>query len=337
MNADLTLVEIDLGSSASIRHEDTSSVFENDTDTAKSFSRTYTLLEAQQYSGTFKTDVALKINMLAQWNTGDNHAFVGGGRINVTAKLLVGSTTKVTASDYIEVDINQSIATSSKSVTIPIQDFTLSSGTAVTLQVTATISALNVQAIDFDYTYRGSASMSVHTDTRINPTFVASFYKDNIYSDGLLMSATGNQYFGIDPQKRDGSLFRAMCGANNGLRMTLSGLQFQEGSSSWYHLNPLALIVRLTYSSQGSAYSANAIYNPRNLYVAASRNSTGNVKFTHSLGHTSYTIVGNGCTSSPAYVSFYDKTINYCTVSIQDDSSGNDFNVEILVYDYSTI
>lgn len=146
------------------------------------------------------------------------------------------------------------------------------------------------------------------------------------------MSATGNQYFGIDPQKRDGSLFRAMCGANNGLRLTDNGLAFQQGHSSWWRLNPLALIVRLTYNS--GQFTASALYNPRNLSVAATRNSTGNVKFTHSLGHTDYTVVGNGCTTSPAYVSFYDKTINYCTVIIQDDSSANDYSVEILVYDY---
>lgn len=148
------------------------------------------------------------------------------------------------------------------------------------------------------------------------------FYKDNIYSDGLLISATGNQYFGIDPQKRDDSLFRAMSGANNSLRMTANGLAFQQGSSSWYRLNPLALIVRLTYSNGN--WSASALYNPRGITPSASHISTGRVTLTHNLNIASakYSVKATGNTiNQTCFTSAYDRQASSCKIEIMSGGS----------------
>ena len=150
------------------------------------------------------------------------------------------------------------------------------------------------------------------------------------------MSAFGNQYFGIDPQMRDGSLFRAMGGANNGLRLNANGLAFQQGSSSWWRLNPLALIVRVTYAS--GQYGHTELYNPRNFTVDATRQSTGLIKISLNIGHTSYSVLGSGINeSNGVFVSSYNRTADYFFVELVSGTTRRDWNADIMVYDYLTL
>ena len=123
-------------------------------------------------------------------------------------------------------------------------------------------------------------------------TFSATIYKDTIYADGLLMSQGVRQYLGIDSELRDGCLFRAVTPvdksdeANNVVKMTSNGLLFSAGSSAFFFLNPIALVVRVKYSS--GAYSITELYNPRVLKVGIESTSGGFI-IAHNLNHTYYT------------------------------------------------
>ena len=103
-----------------------------------------------------------------------------------------------------------------------------------------------------------------------------------------MMSSTDKKYFAVDPdvQGRDKVLMQMQNGDNNVVKMTSNGLLFSAGSSAFFFLNPIALVVRVTYD--GSKYTGEDLYNPRGLNVSGTGTSTI-FTVTHNLGHTSYT------------------------------------------------
>ena len=114
-------------------------------------------------------------------------------------------------------------------------------------------------------------------------------YMNNIFANGLMMSSTDKKYFAVDPdvQGRDKVLMQMQNGDNNVVKMTSNGLLFSAGSSAFFFLNPIALVVRVKYAN--GAYSFTELYNPRGLdaKIPASTSTSFTVK--HNLGHTSYT------------------------------------------------
>ena len=105
-----------------------------------------------------------------------------------------------------------------------------------------------------------------------------------------------------------------------------------------WRVNPLCLIVRLSYSSN-TAYSCTVLYNPRNRTInsSQSRSGTGNVVLTHNLGITTYSVMGSGSGGNYAYVSSTERNANTCRIFINDDASPNDYQVDVFIYDYGHV
>ena len=115
-------------------------------------------------------------------------------------------------------------------------------------------------------------------------------YRNTIYSDGLIMANTSNQYLGIDPTCTDGDLLR-MVNGDAQVKMLSGGLgiNLANGSGGFFPASPLALIARVTYAN--SKYAPTELYNPLNKSIEISL-SSNLFKLTHNLGTTAYTCVG---------------------------------------------
>ncbi len=105
-----------------------------------------------------------------------------------------------------------------------------------------------------------------------------------------------------------------------------------------WRVNPLCLIVRLSYSSN-TAYSCTVLYNPRNRTISnsQSRSGVGNIILQHNLNITTYSVTGSGSGGNYAYVSSTERNANSCRIFINDDASTNDYQVDVFIYDYGHV
>lgn len=179
------------------------------------------------------------------------------------------------------------------------------------------------------------------------PTFTlttqAGGYVNKYFSNGFVLTSAIDRFFGL------------LCGATDGLDLShrngTYGFDSQSGntllmvkysssnSKTRWRMNPLVLILKVSYSS--SAYTVEALYNPLGLSIpaSASRGDTGNVTVTHNLGHTSYHAVPVGVYSSiTPYIkaTVGTKTSSTVQLYLADDASTNDGNFEISFFDYKT-
>lgn len=150
--------------------------------------------------------------------------------------------------------------------------------------------------------------ISAFTIPAFTPSGSYTAYNNRILADGIVLSKTSDLTTNSDPITR-------------------------------YPAKPLILIVRLEYSNAQYTIGNNntPLYNPRNLSVTCNRTNVGTLDLTHNIGHSNYSICGAGINGNKAYVSFTNRGNTGCTILISDDSTTNDYPVEIMVFDYNPI
>lgn len=116
-------------------------------------------------------------------------------------------------------------------------------------------------------------------------------YCNHFYANGLLLAEGAYNYIGLLP--KGDPLLKIMAKQYHGMQITkTNGVQICAGSSNWWALNPLCLILRITWDNSKANYTSNAIYNPRNVTpnVAKDSSNASNCKIFHKLSTSSIAV-----------------------------------------------
>ena len=161
-------------------------------------------------------------------------------------------------------------------------------------------------------------------------------YMNQIFANGMMMSSTDEKYFGVDPDVQTGGVLLQTRNTNAIYKLTADGLLWNgNGGNTFYRVNPLVLIVEITYSNY--AYNATVKYNPLGKSVSVTRNRLGVFTLTHKLGHTNYSVVGTGISLDGYGINVNVNTIGGATCGIRlFHDSDVDGNVIIHIFDYKT-
>ncbi|MCR5697774.1 MAG: hypothetical protein K6G73_12445 [Marinilabiliaceae bacterium] len=281
-----------------------------------------------------------------------NGKYDGSIRITITRHIKQGSndqTSQVTISKSASatgtgMSINGGYcgtAFAASTASLSAQTFQFVAGEPIKLYYTVAVAFTTSSWTETDYQIRHGMSIDFDSLTvtipAVTATGVYTAYNNRILADGIVMSKTSNCYMIFTPAEGAGNYEMIkirngnnLLGVKNGILWNGSG---DTNTPTKYHLNPLALIVRLTYAN--GIYTANALYNPRNLTVKADRQNTGLVKVSLNIGHTSYSVLGSGINeSNGVFVSSYNRTADYFFVELVSGTTRRDWNADIMVYDY---
>ena len=238
-----------------------------------------------------------------------------------------------TASDTVTIPLNGQVVSLQANKAYTYQVYVEGS---ITTTVTATSYPNGATSGSFRFTATYNQTLTATPQNAVTATLDFSVYNNKFYSNGLMFSKGTNSYIAMcaKPTTEDNILMQLRKGNAIYKMLANTGLQVSyNGGTSFSPVNPIALVVRLTYS--GGGYGATALYNPYGKTVRATRSTTGTVKLEHNLGTTNYTICGVGVVSgNRVYISMYDIQQNYCYITMGDDNSPNDYNADITFIRY---
>lgn len=266
---------------------------------------------------------------------------VSGGAISI--KLYSGATAIATLA-------TGTLNAATKNVTLSWNaqnNIAFSAGAVLKLVISWNVWQVNLPTIDVDegVSKPYSISRSYQAQGSIAISWALNEYKNTFYADGFFLSAASNKSFGVDPAMADTeqNLFRIQAPTTGTATQTFcmrpKGLGYSAGSSSLYYLNPLCLIMRVSWDNSTSKYSANILYNPRN--VTPTVNTDGsNCKIFHDLGTIPVTVnvmlISNSRDNRRGGVQVYWGS-NFVTVNVGDYSNSWRADFDIFFYDYSTL
>ena len=159
----------------------------------------------------------------------------------------------------------------------------------------------------------------------VSSTIVA--YNNHYFGNGYLLSSADKKYIATCSNATDGEIFR-MRNNNAMVKFNTSGLlQSLNGGSSWFPLNPLAMVVYF-YNGGNLSPSYYVKYNPRTLDgLSLARTATGTYTLTHKFG-ANHALLASGAASSTGstlYMSVYSVASGTDKFVTSDDDTKNDF------------
>ena len=165
-------------------------------------------------------------------------------------------------------------------------------------------------------------------------------YNNHYFGNGFMLSTASNKYLAASSAATDGNIIQARS-TNALFKFTANGLlQSMNGSNTFYRVNPLVMIFRLTRGSSSSAYSYSLLYNPLGKSINWSRTGTGIFSITHNLNNTSHTVIGTASNYEShmvMYVTPYSTSANTDVIYTADDATRNDPQVLTLhFFDYNS-
>lgn len=160
---------------------------------------------------------------------------------------------------------------------------------------------------------------------QVSSTIVA--YNNHYFGNGYLLSSTDKKYIATCSDATDEEIFR-MRNNKAMVKFDTSGLlQSLNGGSSWFPLNPLAMVVYF-YNGANSKPSKIVKYKPRTLDdPSLARTATGTYTLTHSFG-ANHALLASGAASSTGstlYMSVYSVASGTDKFVTSDDDTKNDF------------
>ena len=178
---------------------------------------------------------------------------------------------------------------------------------------------------------RCSVSMSVTpASSVVNGQYGA--YANNLSSNGFVFSSESGKMMGyINNAAHDAEYFR-MQQQDFTLRGTAQTLQFRRTPTApFVDAFPLAAMIKLNFSN--NSYGVTMLYNPFNVVMTATNNSTGTVVITHKLGTAN--LIATGCgNNNYAYISTMAVSATTITIAINDDSSPNNYSCAVMLWKY---
>ena len=188
---------------------------------------------------------------------------------------------------------------------------------------------------NFPYTQTGAVKGAVSLKFHFKP----EEYNNNYYADGFLLSKTATQYASLC--SADSTVMQMRTG-NAIIKLTVNGLLQSLNGSTFHRLNPLVMIIKVTYTKAvGKITSQEAIYNPLNKAIGTvSIKSQGYYSIPHNLGIAKHTLIGTAHGYEGTY-NLYVSTIsigaNTDEVKAADDSTPNHISeIWLHFYDYNT-
>lgn len=152
-------------------------------------------------------------------------------------------------------------------------------------------------------------------------------YSNNYCGNGYTLSSTASKYMAVNSTASDGEIMR-LRSSSALVKFNTSGLlQSMNGGSSWFPLNPLAMVL-YCYNGANSKPSYTVKYKPRTLAEPSlARTATGTYTLTHSFG-ANHALLASGAASSTGstlYMSVYSVASGTDKFVTSDDDTKNDF------------
>ena len=182
-------------------------------------------------------------------------------------------------------------------------------------------------------------------------THTSAVYTNKYFSNGMMQANDATHYFGFLCGSRNGADLLLRQGnrgfrssVNNGLQLMSYESPHMSGSNpGYFKMNPVSLVIRLTFngSSNSPGYTAELLYDPYNYHggkaPAVTRDGVGLVTFPHKMKCTTFTVLGSGVGTTQSYITIVSRTNTNVQIGISDDSSRNDYNVELVFIDYTIL
>ncbi|MBR6250135.1 MAG: hypothetical protein IKR17_02940, partial [Bacteroidales bacterium] len=290
-----------------------------------------------------------------QYSPTDWFSITNNGAFSGTYSVMLNSTTIKSGS------LSSLDSSSGTNITIEAGAINVAANAAVTLSIVIKGTWGNATVTEKYYSGSESAYLDDYGNYKINIPFTRyanmSFtttafdwvvgqkaYCNTFYANALILAQATFAYLGIDPAMTDGDLLRMEAGASqtsyNRFRLNkTNGLLFSQGSSSWWRLNPLALIVRVTWNSSTSSYSKDVKYNPRGITPSVAIDGDS-CKITHNLGTSDYSanvVIRSNTLDARRPGVQVDIQSTYARVNIGDHGNSWRADFDIFFYDYSTL
>ena len=261
--------------------------------------------------------------------------------------LKVGTTAYTLANGDLTDNLRDAVIKSA-TLSVSAQNITVPASTSIQLYISYAVTGkiFPWEQYDADYDrweYFDDAAttdeVKVNFQSAVTLTIKEGEYRNSYYADGFFLQSASTQYAGIN--SFDSSTLMQMRTGNALFKFTANGLlQSLNGSNTFYRVNPLVMIFRLTKGSSSSAYSYSLLYNPLGKSINWSRTGTGIFSITHNLNNTSHTVIGTASNYEShmvMYVTPYSTSANTDVIYTADDATRNDPQVLTLhFFDYNS-